>query len=401
MIAEKTSGIEQSSFPPLSGLESDAAVPLRIPLTLVLNTMGLSLINKGEARREKGRAGYEVPVQEYNPELIQKLMVQNCLQRIDITLNDVVGNRHEIIDISKLVLFSVFYKQFRRDVFEMTIRSPLIIQWNRQHPRQTIDTRSDHSLYKLENTLAKRKEEVYLYQRNMLNRLWTDHGYLFKDADHQKKMGMAGKLLKNMHPLTQIILLDYWKHQDIKLLSQNILLRVADFLKRYNLPEFNALVLLEYLQCSEREYLVTQYRRILENNGRSSSEYPMNDLIREELVKRKITPATRFSFLFETRNSQSRGQVNRLRTMVVSGGKELREINDLLFHRQSGEQDRKSIKSYLELEGVCDENYNPEILHFYMNHLEEECRTTGCSFSSFVNSGSNNGLSITHLVFES
>jgi hypothetical protein len=377
-------------------------IPLSIPITLVLNTVGLSMMNSKDSKRETNRSGYEVTLKEYKPEVIQKLVIQDCLNRIDISLDDVIAHRRDIIDFSKLILFSLFYKQFRRDVFELTVRSPLIKQWNRMHPRQQIDASSVQSLVKMENLLASRQKEVSEFRQSMINKLWNDHGYLFQgNEDKRKLLGVAEKLLKNFHPLTQTVLLDYWKLEDVKLLSQNIMNRIVLFIKRFSLPEFNALVLLEYLQCSERENLIAQYGKLLKYSGRRVAEYPMNEQIRNELIARKISPQTRFSFLFESRNSQSRGKINRLRMMVFSGEEEVRAVNDILFHRSSSDRHKKSIKDYLEQQGsAAGDSFNPEILHYYMNHLEEECRGTECGFSSFVNYEANNSISLTHLIFD-
>ena len=376
--------------------------PLDIPITLVLNSVGMDMMNIPDSKREKNRSEYEVPLEFYKADLIQKLLIQDCLKRIDLSLDDVIIRRQDILNFSKLILFSVFYKQFRHEVFEMTVRSPLIKQWNRQHPRMQIDGTSDQNLMKMENLLSSRSSEVSLFHQTMINRLWCDHGDLFQgDEDHQKRMGMAGKLLRNIHPLTQILLLDYRNLEDVKILSQNILNRMALYLKRYSLPEFNALVLLEYLQCSERENLIAQYQKILESNGREVSEFPMNEHIRKELISRKISPRTRFSFIFESRNSRSRGHICRLRTMILSGEREVREINSILFHRKSAVRLKKCIKDYMEKECCADDAaFNPEILHYYMNHLEEECRKTGCSYSSFVNYSNDNSLSLTHMIFD-
>ncbi len=381
---------------------SESRQPLDLPVNLVLNTMGLDIMNIRESRKETSPSGYEILLKEYKPDLIQKLMVQNCLHRIDISLDDIRTARKEVLDLTKLVLFSQLYNQFRREVFEMTVSSPLILQWNRQNPRKQIDSHSDQSLMRMEDSLSKRTGEVNLFRQEIMKRLWADHGYLFKgDDDHQKRMGMAGKLLSHIHPFTQTVLLDYAKMEDVIKLRARIIDTIALYLKRYCLPEYNALVLLEYLQCSERENLTAQYRRIMESNGREVSEFPMNGMIRKELIRRKISPRTRFSFLFENRSSQSRGRISRVRMVVLSGEREIRRVNDILFNRKTALTLKKSIKDYLmRNESTSGEAFNPEILHYYMNHLKEECRETGCGFTSFVNYDDDHTVSLTHLIFD-
>ena len=393
--------------PPLSSsllqavMPSETVLPLTLPMTLVLNTTGLSVLKNNQVKGDKNLSGYEVPVSEYKPDVIRKLLLKNCLNRIDVSLDDVVRHRRDILDITKILFFAVLYKQFRRDILDKTVNTTLIQQWNRAHPRQKLDVASDQSMTSVEKSLAGKTEEQALFRRNLLIRLWKDHYDLFQDDEQHKKMGMAEKLIQEMHPMTMFILLGYRKHDEIKLLTDQVIETIALYIKRFALPEFNALVLLEYLQSSERENLINLYSGILEKGGRHTEDFPMNDQIRNELIKRKISPVTKFSFLFETKNSSTRGQVNRIRTMVISGDKESREINDILFHRDNSRLDKRSVKDYLEQDGQCDENYNPEILYYYLNHLEEACKETGCAFSSFVNCGSDSRLSMTHLVFDS
>jgi len=392
--------------PPLSSsllqavLPPEHVLPLNMPMTLVMNTTGLSVLKNKNMSSDKGLSGYEIPVTEYKPDMIKKLLLKNCLNRIDIKLDDVVSHRRDILDVTKLLFFSMLYKQFRRDLLEKTVNTSLIKQWNRQHPRQKLDVSSDQSMTLVEKSLAGKSEAQALFRRNLLIRLWKEHYDLFQDDEQQKKMGMAEKLIIELHPLTVFLLLDYGKVDEVKVLTNEVIDLIARYIHRFDLPEFNGLVLLEYLQSSERENLINLYTNILEKGGRHTEDYPLNDQIRNELIKRKISPETRFSFLFETKNSSSRGVVNRIRTMVVSGEKESREINDILFHRDNSRLDKKSIREYLEQDGKCDENYNPEILYYYLSHMEEACRKTGCAFSSFVNCGSDNKLSMTHLVFD-
>ena len=403
MIAQEIPGKENTDVFFTPRCVFDKAQPLTLPVTLVLNTVGLDMMNLRDPSKEKTRSsGYEVTLKEYKPEIIRKLLIQDCLIRIDLAVDDVRVDRRQVMDFSKLLIFSLLYKQFRREVFEMTIRSPLVKQWNRQNPRKQIDSYSDRYLMKMESSLSSRELEINFFRQNMLNRLWTGYNDLFQgDEDHQKRLGMAGHLLSNIHPFTQTVLLDYPDMEDVKILKGNLLNRMALYLKRYSLPEFNALVLMEYLQCSERENLIAQYERLLASCGREAGTYPLNEMIRGELIKRKITPRTRFSFLLENRSSQSKGAISRLRTMVFSGEKEVRGVNDILFNRKSALRLKKSIKDYLMIqEGVTGDSVNPEILHYYMNSLETECRDTGCSFSSFVNFDPDQVLSITHLIFD-
>ena len=393
----------QSNPPPLSGdllkavCMPDSVLPLNMPMTLVLNTTGLSVL-KNTPAGEKGFSGYELPVSEYKPDMIRKLLARDCLARIDVRLDDVISHRRDIMDLSKLLTFAAIYKQFRRDLLERTLKTGLVRQWNRNHPRQKLDASSENSMEALKSKLDARPDQLELYRRNLLILLWRNHYDQFQGDDQMKKLGMAQKLICEMHPMTEFLLINYGKIEEIRQLQMEAASLVASYVERFDLPEYKSLVLLEFLQSSEREYLITLYNRILKNGGHCLDDYPMNDQIRGELIKRKISAETRFSFLFETKNSSSRGQTYRIRTMVYYGENESQELNDILFHRDNSKLDRRGVRDYLEQEGRCDASYNPEILYYYMSHLEEACRKSGCSFSSFINSRS--GITMTHLLFD-
>ena len=393
----------QNNPPPLSGdlLKAvclpDSIQPLNMPMSLVLNTTGLSVL-KNTKGTEKGFSGYELPVSVYKPDMVRKLLDRNCLARIDVRLDDVISHRRDIMDISKLLSFTVLYKQFRRDLLERTMKTTLVRQWNRTHPRQKLDAHSESSMNALRAKNNSHPEQLELYRRNLLILIWRNHFDQFQGDDQMKKLGMAQKLIGEMHPMTEFILLNYNKIDEIRQLQLETAALISSYVERFDLPEYKSLVLLEFLQSSEREYLISLYNGILQHGGHCLDDYPMNDQIRKELIKRKISAETRFSFLFETKNSSSRGQRYRIRTMVYYGEEESRELNDMLFHRDNSKLDRRGVRDYLEQEGRCDDSYNPEILYYYMSHLEEACRNTGCSFSSFVNSRA--GVTMTHLLFD-
>ena len=180
MTTQKVSPNAKDTINFSSSFFSETEQPLSLPVSLVLNTVGLDIMNLRDSHKEKSSSGYEISLKEYKPELIQKLMVQNCLHRIDISLDDIRSGRREVLDFTKLILFSLLYKQFRKEIFEMTINSSLIVQWNRQNPRKQIDSHSDQSLMRMENALLKRTDEINSYRQSMMNRLWSDHGYLFQ-----------------------------------------------------------------------------------------------------------------------------------------------------------------------------------------------------------------------------
>ncbi|MDC7239451.1 MAG: hypothetical protein PQJ50_03725, partial [Spirochaetales bacterium] len=164
--------------PPLSSSLLEAVrprseqVPLKLPMTLVLNTTGLAILKNTSG--EKGISGYELPVSTYKPDVIGKLIMKNCLKRIDISLDDVISNRRDIIDLSKLLYFTVLYKQFNRDIVEKTLNTKLIKQWNREHPRQKMEVVAGQSPSWVEKALSKRQEELALFRRNLLIILWKE-----------------------------------------------------------------------------------------------------------------------------------------------------------------------------------------------------------------------------------
>ena len=394
-----------ANAPPLSSEflkfagEAEPVMPLTMPVTLVLNTIGLSMLkNRGAQGGEKGFSGYELPVNAYKPDMVRKLLDRDCLKRIDVRLDDVISHRRDIMDLFKLLTFATLYRQFRRELLEKTLKTGLVRQWNRNHPRWKLDASSESSMDALKRKLNARPEQLALYRRNMMILLWKNHHGRFLGDDQKKKLGMAGKLITEMHPMTEFILVNYGKIDEVRRLQEEAASLIAAYVERFDLPEYQALVLLEFLQTSERDHLLTLYKRILENGGRSPDDYPLNEQIRQELIKRKVSAETRFSFLFETKNSSRRGLSYRIRTMVSCGEHESKELNDILFHRDNSRLDKRGVRDYLEQGGCGDDRYNPEILYYYMSHLEEACRKTGCSFSSFINSRA--GITMIHLLFD-
>lgn len=60
------------------------------------------------------------------PETIQRLLLVDYISKIEISKPEFVSSRQEVMDLSKLIVYSVLYKQYDDYIFKQILNSPVI-----------------------------------------------------------------------------------------------------------------------------------------------------------------------------------------------------------------------------------------------------------------------------------
>ncbi len=367
---------------------------LKLPMTLVLNEKGFSLVTTGKLRGRLPLNGNRVTLQECPAQLLTKFNTTDCLKRIEVSLEDIVSHRRDILELSKLLTFSEINKQFSDDVLHYTTEMNLVKSWNRRNPHNQINLSSPRFLSRINQRLKDKGRAQEMYKIHLVSRLWKDpRSSALKDEKIQR-LEQARSMLAALHPLTLFILLEYPGVQEVRQLDGYIIERLQHYMGYADIPEYKALLLLEFLQSSERQKLVGLYKRLLDMKRLNPDSYPLNDQIRIELIKSKILVETRFSFVFETKKRANGSRIYFIRTMIHSGNKESENLNKALFLRNNSMLDHSSVYEYFEQNSSNDVEGSAqhEILYYYIKNLQEASKKAGCSFESYVSYVKDDGI---------
>ena len=123
---------------------SEKKTMLDLPLKVILTEEGAShfIQNRKKLLRIKladNVEEYGISMNTFAPQSVQRMILLDYISKIEISMPEFASSRQEVMDLSKLVVFSLLYKQFDREVFTGLTESECIRKHNRSNPSQLID----------------------------------------------------------------------------------------------------------------------------------------------------------------------------------------------------------------------------------------------------------------------
>ena len=124
---------------------------LNLPLKVILTQEGAShFINRKKKllrfRLADNAEEFGVSLSTFAPLSLQSMILVDYVSKIEISMPEFVSSRQEIMDLSKLVVFSVLYKQFDREVLTALLATECVRKHNRANPSQLLDEQTHISV---------------------------------------------------------------------------------------------------------------------------------------------------------------------------------------------------------------------------------------------------------------
>ena len=128
-------------------MSSDRKSLLDLPLKVVLTESGVSHFISHKKKLIKFRLADNVEesgvsFSSFAPLSLQSLILVDYVSKIEISMPEFVSSRQEIMDLSKLVVYSILYKQFDREIRAGLLSTDCIRKHNRANPAQLLDEKT-------------------------------------------------------------------------------------------------------------------------------------------------------------------------------------------------------------------------------------------------------------------
>ena len=101
---------------------------LELPLKIILTENGASNFLSHKKRLLRFRLAdnldeYGISLNKFSPQSIQSMLLLVYISKIEISMPEFVTRRQEIMDFSNLIVYSLLYKQFNRDIHSIIIQA--------------------------------------------------------------------------------------------------------------------------------------------------------------------------------------------------------------------------------------------------------------------------------------
>ena len=155
----------------------DKKFMLELPLKVVLTEDGASNFISHNKKLLRFKLAdnieeYGISLNKFSPQSIQSMILLDYISKIEISMSEFVSSRQEVMDLSKVIVFSILYKQFDRDVYASLIQCECVRKHNRANPSKLIDEQTKMSDRQLRATLQNKDSIIQSTRKNILDQIW-------------------------------------------------------------------------------------------------------------------------------------------------------------------------------------------------------------------------------------
>lgn len=347
--------------------------PIRLTVLLQLSTDGIAYFtsqgrNPTRFELADGRVAYGLQVRDFAPPTIQKMILLGYVESIELSLNDVVKHRPDLIDLTKLITYGVLYRQFGTLVFDLLVNSDLVKQWNRSNPRSPIDFKTRVNRKHLSMLLAKHAQEVTVFERDVLSgvRGWLEHKRELPADERRMQELLSHRYVQNMRPISRFLLAT---HRDSPS-YRPIIGRTRDILHAY----LEKASVAEYLALLVMEILTPLHRRLRDRGDES----PL------QLMWRISRP------------KEVAGDRAKLHLIISNNAVKFEELKSKVNLRIGADVRGKTLYDFYT--GQTGGEFALDLGLYYLSFLQEVCRKLNIMFDSYVSRAGSDDQVLVNIV---
>lgn len=312
-------------------------------------------------RLADGSEEYGIHMTGIEPESLQRILTSGFVSKIEMAVDDLAAMRPHIMEFCKILGYAMLFRQFDTHMYDVLMNSDLIVQWNRQNPRRSINYGTRISDSVLQNTLVKHKQRILDIKREILTALRNDvveNGSLL-DEEKRAQFHLAGRYINSINSLMWFMLAVYRNSEGYHGLTSHIVRDLKYYIRKAEMPEYLSLLVIE---------LIINIANI------------RPDPIDDELAALLAAEDKRVYVMFTI--SQKRGTPNersRMQLTISNEKIELQELQERVDKTTHAQLREKSLQDFYGGEG------DEELGLYYLSYLAEACKKVDVRFESFVN----------------
>ena len=378
---------------------------ITLPLKVILTQEGSTFFIKKKRKLLKFKlAGnveeYGIALEEFDPATIQRLILMGYVAKIEVSKSEFITSRQEVMDLSKLVVFSVLYNQYDEFVFNQLIGSAIIKKWNRQNPANIIDEKTHINEKLLANVLEKNKEELHKTKKEILEPL---HNFIMSNAtlepaEKNIQLFLSEKFLDHIRPFTWFIITKFKKSEEqFAELLKTLRSSLVEYMDKTKIAEYISLMLMELIINAENTNLKKEVG-LLFPDMKDSRDVLLDPAIRRRLV---LELEQKQELVYVTwkigGGSASVGATGKIQITLYSKNEEAERVKASLNDVKSTDTEQNSLLDFYK---KTEEGADPENMGmYYISYLSEACEKVNVRFESNVNQFADSDLTVMNMFF--
>ena len=377
---------------------------LNLPLKVILTQEGAShFINRKKKllrfRLADNAEEFGVSLSTFAPLSLQSMILVDYVSKIEISMPEFVSSRQEIMDLSKLVVYSVLYKQFDREVLTALLATECVRRHNRANPSQLLDEKTHISDSILRSRMENSEKVISEARTEILKPIYES---ILKDENltpEEKNVFllMTEKFLNRLSLFNWYIIVKFFKKEGFSEILSGIRQIIQQYMEKSKIAEYISLMVMELaLNCENanmRKEAKNMYRGVEDSDAVLYEPEIRKKIIQELENKHELV----FISWKLGGGSMSIGKQGRLQITLYNKDDEFQEFKENIQEKKSANLAKKSLIDFYR--EIPEGQGGTDLGLYYLSYLDEACKKVNVKFESLVNQFASNDLTVISLTF--
>lgn len=383
---------------------SDKKFIIELPLKVILTEDGASNFISNKKKLLRFRLAdnvdeYGISLNKFSPQSVQSMILLDYISKIEISMSEFVSSRQDVMDLSKLIVYSLLYKQFDRDVYARLIQCECVRSHNRKNPAHLIDERTKMSERQLRSIMQNKEYIIQSTRKLILDPIWKSI-LMNKDYTPEEKnifILMSEKFLNRLGLMNWYIITLFHKNEGITEMYVLIRKLLDSYMEKSKVAEYISVMVMELALNNEN----TNIRKEAKNMYSGITD--IDSLIFDPEIRAKIVKELqrKHELVFLSwklgGGSSSIGKQGKLSITLYNKDDEFQEVKENIEAAKSSNTNKKSLIDFYR--EIPEGQEGTDLGLYYLSYLDDACKKVNVKFESLVNQFSASDLTVINLNF--
>ncbi len=377
---------------------------LELPLKVILTEDGASNFISHKKRLMRFRLAdnideYGISLNKFSPQSIQSMLLLDYISKIEISMPEFVSSRQEVMDLSKIIVYSLLYKQFDREIYSAMIQCDCVRTYNRKNPAHLIDERTKMSEKQLRSLLQNKDGVINSIRKEILDPVWAEicENKDFSIEEKNIYMLMSEKFMNRLSLMNWYLIMLFHKSDGFQDMLVSIRRLLSEYMEKSKVAEYISVMVMELALNSEnaniRKEAKNMFPSVSDINSLLLAPETRAKIIKE-LQKKRVLVSVQWKL---GGGSSSIGKQGRLQITLYNKDDEFQEVKDNIETKMVADTHKRTlIDFYRELP---DGQEGTDLGLYYLSYLDDACKKVNVKFDSLVNQFSASELTVINLIF--
>ena len=340
---------------------------------------------------------YGFLLDQFSPASLQRMILFDYISKIEITVKEFASLRQEIMDICKLLTYSMLYRQYDALVLQRILAGEVVKNWNRKNPGNIVDEKTRVNETLLGTMMLDRDKTIANTKQTILAPV---HAFISKNSklmpdEKNIQLLLSEKFLNNIRPFTWFIIAKFRETEGYEGLVKEVRTGLMEYMEKSRIAEYIALNVIELATNAENSNLKREAKTLFKG------EVDMNAVLFDTKVRRQVQDSLQqkgemVSVLWKLGSKAATfGMQGRLQITIYNKDSDFDKIKDVINDMKTLNLKKTTLMDFYK--NIPPGEANSELGLYYLSYLSEACEKVHVKIESLVNQRPGSDLTIVTL----